>query len=106
MKMVIVTGCVVGIAHSGMAAAALSKHAEALGIEVRTEEQGGYQVPRRLKMQDIAEADVVIIAANIAISGRDRFQGKKILEVDVHKALLSPKEVIAEAVKLAEEGSE
>lgn len=102
MKMVIVTACPCGFAHSRMAAEALRREAQSLGYEVYVEEQGGFQNPQRLKPEQIAEADVVIVAANIVISDKDRFKDKKVLELSVGDALRRPKETLLRAAKLAE----
>lgn len=101
MKIVVVTACPCGMAHSRMASEALRIEAKELGYEVFIEEQGGWQTPQRLKPEQIAEADVVIIAAAIIISGKERFNEKKILDVPVNDALMHPKETLARAVKLA-----
>ncbi len=102
MKMAIVTACPCGFAHSRMAAEAFRREAQSLGYEVYVEEQGGFQNPQRLKPQQIAEADVVILATNIAIPDKDRFKGKKVLDVSAGEALRHPKETLLRAAKLAE----
>lgn len=103
MKIAIITACPCGMAHSRMASEALRKEAETLKYKVYIEEQGGFQNPQRLDPQQIAEADVVIVAAAIIISGKERFTNKKILEVSVKDALMHPKETLLRAAKLVSE---
>jgi PTS system fructose-specific IIB component len=103
MKIVVVTACPCGMAHSRMASAALRKEAQALGYEIYIEEQGGWQNPQKLKLEQIAQADVVIIAAAIMINGKERFKGKKVLDVNVNDALKYPKETLLRAVKFVED---
>ncbi len=63
-KIVAVTGCPTGIAHTIMAAEALKKTASIMGHEIKVETQGSDGVKSALTDADIAAADVVIIAAD------------------------------------------
>ena len=100
MKIAVVTGCPSGVAHTVMASQALKSAGKELGYEVFVEEQG--RNPIRLKPEQIAEADVVIISASIIISDKERFNGKKILDVSIKNALMHPKETLLRAVELVE----
>ncbi len=100
MKIVLVTSCLAGVAQSKMAAKALRKEAESRGFAISVEEQGGHKIPRRLNEQEINDAEVVIFATAVAISGRNRFQGKKILELPVARAIKDPGGIIDQAVTL------
>ena len=75
MKVVGVTSCSTGIAHTYMAAEALKKAAQRLGYEVKVETQGSVGTEDKLTEDDIKNADVIIIASDVPISGRDRFEG-------------------------------
>lgn len=75
MKIVGVTSCSTGIAHTYMAAEALKKAAKGLGCEVKVETQGSVGTEDKLTEDDIKNADVIIIASDVPISGRDRFEG-------------------------------
>lgn len=75
MKIVGVTSCSTGIAHTYMAAEALKKAAKRLGYEVKVETQGSVGTEDKLTEDDIKNADVIIIASDVPISGRDRFEG-------------------------------
>ncbi len=99
-KLVGVTGCAAGIAHTYMAQAAIEKAAEELGIEAKVETQGTIGTENELTEQEIKEADLVLIAADIMID-KSRFIGKKLIEVDTNTVLKDPKAVLTEAEKNA-----
>ena len=104
MKIVAVTSCPTGIAHTYMAAEALEQAAKAAGFEIHVETQGAAgAVP--ISPDDIATADVAIFAADVEVRNRERFANLPILELDVKKAINSAGDVIAEAVRRAEAGS-
>lgn len=95
MKFVAVTGCPTGIAHTYMAAEQLEKTAKSLGHEIRVETQGAMGVENELSAKDIDSADAVILAADIAIEGAERFDGKRKIEVPVQTAIKDPQSVFA-----------
>lgn len=99
MKLVAVTSCPTGIAHTYMAAEALENVAKGKGVEIKVETQGSIGVENELSEKDIAEAHAVIIAAGANVS-KERFEGKPVLEISVSEAIKSPKEVIERALKL------
>lgn len=94
MKIVAVTACPTGIAHTYMAAEQLEKAAATLGHDIHVETQGAMGIERELSANDIAAADVVILAADIGIEQADRFEGKKVVEVAVQEALKNAEEII------------
>lgn len=100
MKIALVTACLAGVAHSKMAAMALKKEAKKRGYEIAIEEQGGHKVPIKLTQEQIDDADVIIIAKMVKISGQNRFEGKPILDVSVNKALRHPAMMIDKAEEL------
>ena len=73
MKLVAVTSCPTGIAHSQMAAESLEQTADRLGHEIQVEIQGAMGAENELDKATIADADAAIIAADTAVS-RDRFE--------------------------------
>lgn len=77
MKIVGIAACTSGIAHTYIAKEKLVKAGKALGHEIQIETQGTIGTEDELTQQAIAAADVVIIAADIKISGKERFKGKK-----------------------------
>ena len=81
MKIVAVAACTSGIAHTYIAKEKLIRAAEALGHEIHVETQGTIGTEDELKPEQIQEADVVILAVDIAITGTERFEGKKQVKV-------------------------
>lgn len=94
MKIVGIAACTSGIAHTYIAKQKLVKAGQDLGHTIHIETQGTIGTEDELKAKDISEADVVIIAADIKVGGKDRFEGKKIVEVPTHVAIKSPKALI------------
>src|SRR5664280_1271901 len=95
MNIVAVTACPTGIAHTYMAADRLEKAARRLGHTIKVETQGAMGIENELSADDIARADVVILAAGIAVRNRDRFEGMRIVEVPVQDAIKDPERVVA-----------
>ncbi|WP_062107560.1 PTS fructose transporter subunit IIABC [Bacillus niameyensis] len=93
MKILAVTACPVGIAHTYMAAESLQKAGEKLGIDIKVETQGSTGVENGLTEQDIAEADGIIIAADKAID-KERFAGKRVIVTGVQDGIRKPEELI------------
>ena len=97
MKIVAVTACPTGIAHTYMAAEQLERTAKALGHTIHVETQGSMGIENELSASDIAATDAVILAVDIGIEHRDRFNGKRIVEVGVAEAIKNPKGVLERA---------
>ncbi len=93
MRIVAVTACPTGIAHTYMAAEQLEKTAKALGHQIKVETQGAMGIENELSVQEIREADVAIFAVDIEVERRERFDGKRIVQVPVQEAIKSPKAV-------------
>ena len=93
MKIVAVTACPTGIAHTYMAAEQLEKTARALGHEIKVETQGAMGVENELTPADIRAADVALFAVGIEVERRERFDGKRIVEVSVQEAIKNPRGV-------------
>lgn len=94
MKIVGIAACTSGIAHTYIAKEKLEAAAKELGHEVHIETQGTIGTEDELKKADIEAADVVIIAADIKVGGKERFKGKRVVEVPTHIAIKSPKALI------------
>ena len=97
MKIIAVTACPTGIAHTYMAAEQLEKTAKSLGHSIRVETQGSMGIENELTAKDIAEAEVAILAMDIALEKPERFKGKKTIQVSVSEAIKNPKGVLAKA---------
>lgn len=95
MKIVAVTACPTGIAHTYMAAEKLAKTAKALGHQIKVETQGAMGIENELSATDIAEAEVVLFAVDIDVEQRERFSGKKVVQIPVQDAIKDPKGVLA-----------
>ncbi len=95
MKIVAVTACPTGIAHTYMAAEQLEKTARKLGHHIRVETQGAMGIENALSAKDIQEAEAAIFAADIAVQDRERFAGLKIVEVGVQEAIKHPDAVFS-----------
>ncbi|WP_042352048.1 PTS fructose transporter subunit IIABC [Bacillus massiliigorillae] len=89
MKLLAITSCPNGIAHTYMAAENLQKAADKLGIEMKVETQGGVGVENQLTAQEIREADGIIIAADRKVD-KGRFKGKRLLVVGVQDGIRKP----------------
>lgn len=98
MKIVGVTKCPTGIAHTYMAAARIEKECERLGYEVKVETQGSQGTENKLTKREIAKADYVIIAADVAIEEPERFYGKRVLKTRI-KPLLKNTEGVFERLE-------
>ena len=100
-KIVAVTACPTGIAHTYMAADALKYVAEELGYDLKVETQGS-SGNEKLAQADIDAADAVIFAVSVNVRERNRFAGKPFVESPVKRGIDEPKEMIAEALAEAE----
>ncbi len=96
MRIVAVTSCPTGIAHTYMAAEALEEAARAAGDTIEVETQGAAGM-NKLAAEAIASADVVILAADVEVRERERFSGKPTVEVAVSTAINSAPAVLEEA---------
>ncbi|XQY92284.1 fructose-specific PTS transporter subunit EIIC [Metabacillus sp. HB246100] len=93
MKLLAITSCPNGIAHTYMAAENLQKAADKLGVSMKVETQGSIGVENEFTAKEIREADGIIIAADKTVN-KDRFSGKKLLVVGVQEGIRKPEELI------------
>ncbi len=100
MKLIVVTSCATGIAHTFMAAEALERAAKAAGHEVWVETQGAGGF-KPLGADIIGAADVVIFANDIGVREKDRFVDKKIVQSTPKAAIKDAKGLIIQAEELA-----
>lgn len=96
MKLLAITSCPAGIAHTYMAAESLQMNAKKMGFEMKVETRGSVGVENELTAQDIKEANAVIIAADTNVD-RDRFRGLPIIDATVQEAIKNPKGLIERA---------
>ncbi|MBF7982023.1 MULTISPECIES: PTS fructose transporter subunit IIC [Rahnella] len=94
---VAVTGCPTGIAHTFMAEAALKKAAEKAGAEIRVETNGAVGIENALTAEEIARADMVILASDKAVE-MARFDGKPLIRASVGHGVKKATELVARAM--------
>jgi fructose-specific phosphotransferase system IIB component len=95
MKIIAVTACPTGIAHTYMAAEQLEKTAKKLGHSIKVETQGAMGIENELSQADIDGAEALIVAADIAIEREDRFGKIRQIRVPVQAALKDPQAIFA-----------
>lgn len=107
MKLVAVSACTAGIAHTYMTQEAIEQECKKRGIDCKVETQGGMGINNELEQDEINAADVVILAIAIGIEGDERFDEKrdagKVIEVDPTQAIKDIKKLIDRAEALANE---
>ena len=96
MKIVAVTACPTGIAHTYMAAEQLEKTAKKLGHAIKVETQGAMGIENKLTVDDISRAGVAILAVDIAIEETERFESIRKIKVPVQAALKNPEAIFAQ----------
>jgi PTS system fructose-specific IIC component len=97
-KLIAVTACATGIAHTYMAAEALEKAAEKMNVQLIVEKQGANGLEGSPDRQQIAQADAVLFAVDTKIKRLYRFNGKKYLEVKVEEPLKNSEALIERAL--------
>ncbi|WP_308284831.1 fructose-specific PTS transporter subunit EIIC [Streptomyces longispororuber] len=93
LRLLAVTACPTGIAHTYMAAEKLQQAADALGIDMKVETQGSIGAENVLTDNDVKNADGIIIAADKDVD-RGRFVGKRVLSVGVSEGISHPERLI------------
>ena len=93
MKIVAVTSCPSGVAHTYLAAEALKMAGRKLNVEVFVETQGAAGIENQLNKKDIDEAVCVILTSDTTIRNEEQFKGKKTLRMEANK-------IISDSLKL------
>lgn len=96
-RILAVTACPTGIAHTYMAAEALEKAGEKLGVPLKTETNGSGGAKNVLTKKEIAECDGIIVAADKNVE-MARFDGKPVLKVSVSAGINKPEELIGKVL--------
>jgi PTS system fructose-specific IIC component len=104
VKIVAVTSCPTGIAHTYMAAEALEQAAKDAGHEIKVETQGAAGASP-IDPAEVAAADVVVFAADVEVRNRERFAGKPLVQGPVKRAINDARAMIAEAEAAAASGA-
>lgn len=97
-KILAVTACPTGIAHTFMAAEALEKSAKAKGCFIKVETRGSGGAKNVLTDAEIKDADCIIVAADTKVP-MDRFDGKKLIEVPVSDGISKSDSLVDRAIK-------
>lgn len=100
MKIVGVSACPTGVAHTYMAQDALEKEGKKRGHEIKIETQGSIGIENEVTEEEAEEADVVILAVSVFIENEERFEDKLVLNADVNDAISYPAKVLDAAEKL------
>lgn len=97
-KILVVTACPTGIAHTYMAAEAMEKAANKVGCAVKVETRGSGGAKNVLTESEIADADCIVVAADTQVP-MDRFDGKRVIECPVSDGISKADELIQRALK-------
>ncbi|WP_367565154.1 PTS fructose transporter subunit IIB [Lacrimispora sp.] len=93
MKILAITACTAGIAHTYIAREKLENAAKELGHDIKVETQGSIGVENEFTPEEIRGADVIVISADIRVN-KERFTGKPVVEIPISMVMKSPKGVI------------
>jgi PTS system fructose-specific IIC component len=96
-KILAVTACPTGIAHTYMAADALKAKAKEMGVTIKVETNGSSGVKNPLTKKEIEEAAAIIVAADKQVD-MARFEGKHVIQVPVAQGIRKPKDLIQQAL--------
>lgn len=94
MKILAITACPTGIAHTFMAKKALEDAAKKLGHEIKVETQGANGIENEITEEDIKNADILILAVEVGLRKRERFEGIKKVKIPIATAIRSSENVI------------
>ncbi|WP_244080245.1 fructose-specific PTS transporter subunit EIIC [Corynebacterium striatum] len=97
-RLLAITACPTGIAHTYMAAENLEAAAQKLGYELKVETHGSIGVEGKFSQADIDAADAVVIAADTVVA-KDRFVGKRLVATGVDEAISRPEELLGRALE-------
>ncbi len=98
MKLIAVTACSAGVAHTFMAAEAIEKAAKERGHEIKVETQGALGIDNMITEDDLAGVAAAILTKDMTIRERDRFNGLKIFNVGANDCIVNAVKII-EAVE-------
>nr|WP_210731191.1 fructose-specific PTS transporter subunit EIIC [Paenarthrobacter ureafaciens] len=101
-RLVAVTACPTGIAHTYMAADSLVAAAQEAGVDLQVETQGSSGA-KPLDPAVIAAADAVIFAVDVDVRGKERFAGKPVINAPVKRGIDEPAKMVQEALAAADD---
>ncbi len=94
MKILAVTACPSGVAHTYMAAEALERAAKAKGIEIKVETQGSIGIENTITENDLKGTDAVILTKDMGIKNAERFNGLPIIKVAISDAVKKADQIL------------
>lgn len=94
MKLLAITACTAGVAHTYMAAKFLEKAAKKKGYEIKVEKQGANGIEDRITAQDVAEADGIIYATDVGVAEKERFENLPSVHCKVAYAIKHSDEMV------------
>ena len=99
MKIIAVTSCRVGMAHTYMAAKALKKAAKALGHEIRVETQGSMGIRDEITKEEVIAADLFIDSADVTLIKPERFEDIQTYSTTTSKLIRKGVKILTEAIE-------
>ncbi len=103
MKIVGISACPAGLAHTPMAAKALEKAGVKLGYEVKIEQQGSLGQVNEITAAEAKEADFLLLATDQKVVGMERFEGKPQIRVNINTCVKAPEAVLKKCVAAVEQ---
>ena len=103
MKIVGISACPAGLAHTPMAAKALEKACVKLGYEVKIEQQGSLGQVNEITAAEAKEADFLLLATDQKVVGMERFEGKPQIRVNINTCIKAPEAVLKKCVAAVEQ---
>ncbi len=97
-KIIAITACPTGIAHTFMAAKALENAGKKLNYEIKVETQGATGIKNKITSTDIENADAIIFAVETKVREEDRFKERKIHKISVKEAIKNAEKAINDAL--------
>lgn len=99
LDFVAITSCPAGLAHTPMAAKALEKAADAMGLKAKVEQQGAMGLKNEITPEEAQSAGFLLIGSDQKIEKMDRFEGIPTVRVDINMCIKKPKAVIDKVSK-------
>lgn len=101
-KLLAVTACATGVAHTYMAEKALIKAAKKMGVLIKVETQGATGIGHKLTAKDVQIGEAVIFATDTKLRDAERFDNKKVMQINVSDPIKDAEKVINDALELAD----
>lgn len=102
MKIVGISACPAGLAHTPMAAKALERAGMKLGFDVKIEQQGSLGQVNKISQEEANQADFVLLATDQKVIGLERFDGKPQLRVNINTCIKAPEAVLKKCIDAVE----